>query len=309
MFDLSDHIFANRDIKPIIAIVDDMAYSATYGIGSAADEVILSRTGGVGSVGVVSYHIDQSDHNKKQGIKVEYLFAGDRKVDGNPHVPLADTARESIQDEINRLYDLFVTTVARNRGMSEQAVRDTQAGTYHGEQAIEVGFADKIGTFGATIKGLLNPSDNTASDTLLAAESAKVAKLEEVTSEEAMSDDVDDVDDSAESEDTLPQVDASTNEQNTINAKSEQDKVASPTLSVAEQAEIKAMCAAAAMPDVANDYITASTHPSQVRADLFAAVTAGEQEINTAEPVHAAATEKKQVTASTVYAQRNKRGK
>lgn len=314
MFDLSDHIFASRGIKPIIAIVDDMAYSAAYGIASACDEIWVTRTGGVGSVGVVSYHVDVSENNKKQGVKVEYLYAGDRKIDGNPHEPLADSARASIQGEINRLYDLFVSTVARNRAMSEQAVRDTQAGTFHGDQAVQVGFADKLGTFSEAINGLLNPTANTDIGITVSAELPAELSTEEAVEDsgevapepEAIGTGSSDV---KVEKDTLPQVAADAVDDNTINAKSEAELSVPQTLTAAEQAEIKAMCTAAGMSDVAGDYIKAGTTPKQVRADLFAAVTAGEREISTAEPVLVleASSGEKQLNTASVYAKRNQR--
>lgn len=146
-FDLADQIYAARGQKKIVAVVDHMAYSAAYAIASACDEVWVSRTGGVGSVGVVTYHVDQTAFNERQGIKVEYIHAGARKIDGTPHLPLSDEARGWMQAEIDRLHGLFVETVARNRGLTEEQVRTTEAGCFFAEGAIAAGLADKIGTF------------------------------------------------------------------------------------------------------------------------------------------------------------------
>lgn len=146
-FDLADQIYAARGQKRIVAVVDHMAYSAAYAIASACDEVWVSRTGGVGSVGVVTYHVDQTAFNERQGIKVEYIHAGARKVDGSPHLPLSDEARGWMQAEIDRLHGLFVDTVARNRGLTAEQVRATEAGCFFAEGAIAAGLADKIGTF------------------------------------------------------------------------------------------------------------------------------------------------------------------
>jgi len=51
-FDLVDEIFAARGSKPVWAILSESAYSAAYALASAADKIIVPRTGGVGSVGV-----------------------------------------------------------------------------------------------------------------------------------------------------------------------------------------------------------------------------------------------------------------
>lgn len=146
-FDLADRIFAARGKKPIYAMVDDYAYSAAYGIACAADEIWLTRTGGVGSVGVICWHYEQSEYNKKIGLKVTPIYSGARKVDYSPHMPLSKEAFEAEQAEVDRLRDLFVESVAKYRGMDADAVRATEAGTFNGPVAVAAGMADNIGTF------------------------------------------------------------------------------------------------------------------------------------------------------------------
>ena len=70
--------------KEIKAFANDHAFSAAYSIATAADSITLSRSGGVGSVGVVTMHIDYSGNLAKNGIKVTFIFAGKHKVEGNP---------------------------------------------------------------------------------------------------------------------------------------------------------------------------------------------------------------------------------
>ncbi len=53
--------------------------------------------------------------------------------------------KERIQARINGLGELFVSTVARNRAMDAQAVRDTEALTFTAEEATSNGLADTIG--------------------------------------------------------------------------------------------------------------------------------------------------------------------
>ena len=143
-FDLSDRIYNARGAKPITAIVSDMAYSAGYLIASAADEVVVSRTAGVGSVGVVMAHTDLSKAAEDAGINVTYIYSGDHKVDGNPYEPLPADVKARFQDETDSLYQLFVETVARNRNLSTQEVINTQALTYIGKKGIDIGFADRL---------------------------------------------------------------------------------------------------------------------------------------------------------------------
>lgn len=144
--DLSDHIYASRGTKPIVAQLDDMAYSACYGLAAACDRVQVTRTSGAGCIGTVTYHVDYSDANAQAGIKVTYIYAGDKKVDGNPDQPLSDSARRDAQAMIDRLYAMFVQSIATYRAMDVQKVIDTQAGCFNGDAIIAAGLADSVGT-------------------------------------------------------------------------------------------------------------------------------------------------------------------
>lgn len=159
-FDLVDHLYTSRGTKPLIALVDDYAYSAAYAIASAMDEIWVSRTGGAGSVGVCSSHEDWSGYNERIGVKVTEIYAGARKVDFSPDAPLSDGALASAQQWVDDDYDMFVATVARNRGMSEETVRATEAGIYFGQRAIDVGFADQLGTWDNLVATLGAPGSD-----------------------------------------------------------------------------------------------------------------------------------------------------
>jgi signal peptide peptidase SppA len=147
VFDLADRIRAASSIKPVWAVANDMAFSAAYALASAASKVFVSRTGGVGSIGVIAMHVDQSEKDAQDGVRYTAVFAGDRKNDLNPHEPISSEAHAFLKGEVNRVYGLFVETVARNRGIEASAVRDTEAGLFFGQAAVAIGLADAIGTF------------------------------------------------------------------------------------------------------------------------------------------------------------------
>ncbi|MDN5537444.1 S49 family peptidase, partial [Comamonas sp.] len=153
-FELADRIYAARGRKPIVAVADGMAASAAYLAASAADEVVLTTTSYVGSIGVVMRHVDYSRALANEGINVSHIFAGEHKVDGNPYQPLPTSVREHLQADIEGLYQMFVQAVARHRGMEEQAVRDTRAAVYRGVAGVAARLADRIGTADAVIADL-----------------------------------------------------------------------------------------------------------------------------------------------------------
>jgi signal peptide peptidase SppA len=152
--DLSDQIYQARGLKPIYAIADEDCLSAAYAIGSAADKLFVTRTGGAGSVGVICLHVDQSAFDQKEGIKYTAIYAGDHKNDLSPHEPLSDEARAAVQSQVDRLYGMFTATVARNRHMPLEDVVATQAACYYGENAVGLRLADQIGTFADALSAL-----------------------------------------------------------------------------------------------------------------------------------------------------------
>ncbi|MGU3665815.1 S49 family peptidase [Methylobacterium sp. A49B] len=145
-FDLVDVIYAARGKKPIRAFAHEAAYSAAYSIASAADKIWVARTGGVGSIGVVTAHVDVSEAMKDAGLKITFIHAGAHKVDGNPYAPLPEAVQQRIQARIDGLYDVFVSTVARNRGLKEKAVRATEALCFSADEAKANGLADDVGS-------------------------------------------------------------------------------------------------------------------------------------------------------------------
>lgn len=147
-FDAVDRMHALRVESgvPVRAFAHEMAYSAAYAIACAADHVAVSRTGGVGSIGVVTMHIDVSQMLDQAGIRITFIHAGKHKVDGNPYEALPDSVKARIQERIDALHQVFVSAVARGRGMEEAAVRATEALTFTASQAVSNGLADSIGS-------------------------------------------------------------------------------------------------------------------------------------------------------------------
>ena len=59
-FDFADWLHAQKGRKRIIALAKDQMASAAYLIGSQADEVWMTQTAMVGSIGVMLVHVDRS---------------------------------------------------------------------------------------------------------------------------------------------------------------------------------------------------------------------------------------------------------
>jgi capsid assembly protease len=154
MIGLADMVRAARSDKRIIALVNDMAASAAYGLASQAHEIVISPTSLVGSVGVVMLHVEASKQLEKRGVKPTLIFAGAHKVDGNPFEPLTSEVKADLQGEVDSVYASFITTVAAGRGLPESVIRNTEARIYSGATAVDQGLADRVGTFADVIASL-----------------------------------------------------------------------------------------------------------------------------------------------------------
>jgi capsid assembly protease len=140
--------------KPVVAILTSVAYSAAYWIAAGiADSIAVPRNGGLGSIGVVSLHVDYSALLAKEGIKISVITAGARKAEGHPFAPLPDDVLARWQKESEDLRRLFAATVVRGRNaagakLDKAAVLATEAGTWNGPagtaEAVRLGYADVV---------------------------------------------------------------------------------------------------------------------------------------------------------------------
>jgi len=147
--ELATEIREARGSKPIVAIANTIAASAAYWIGSAADELVVTPSGEVGSIGVYAAHDDISAWQEKTGVKTTLVSAGKFKTEANPYEPLSDEAREAIQSSVNEFYAMFVAAVAKSRGVSRDTVRGDfgEGRMLSAKFALAAGMVDRIETF------------------------------------------------------------------------------------------------------------------------------------------------------------------
>jgi signal peptide peptidase SppA len=152
------------EIKPVISYIDAYAYSAGIYIACPADRVILGDANcSLGSVGVIAMHLDRSKQLEKEGLNYQVIKAGAKKDEYSSLKPLADPVLQDLQAGVERARLIFATDLASARGMSVDAVLDTEAGVFDGQDAIDVGFADEIASFEDTI-GIMREMMSTRSN-------------------------------------------------------------------------------------------------------------------------------------------------
>ena len=152
--ELSKKIYEARGSKPIIAMANYLAASAAYWIATAADEIVVSPSGEVGSVGVYAVHEDDSQSLANDGIKMTFISEGKYKTEGNPYEPLSDEARAAIQQRVSEVYQNFTKDIARNRGVSQADAMNKfgEGRVISAKQAVSMGMADRIATMDETIQ-------------------------------------------------------------------------------------------------------------------------------------------------------------
>lgn len=150
----------DETMKPVFAIANSAAFSAAFAIASGARKIFVSETGGVGSIGVFAQHVDFSRQNEMQGIEVTLIKSGGLKAERSPDFPLSTEARARVQEEVDKIFSIFVTVISEHRDISVKKVIETQAGLFFGEDAVKAGLADEVANFDEAIESILQ-SDQT----------------------------------------------------------------------------------------------------------------------------------------------------
>ncbi len=153
--ELSDLIFNARATKPIVAHVSGFGASAAYWIASAADDVVTSSTGILGSLGVcMSVNAPGEDPDLFGDREIEFISSQspDKHLD-----PTSKAGREQHQAIVDKLAGVFLADAARNRGVTEATVHEGfgKGGTFVGADAVAAGLADRVATFEVTHAALV----------------------------------------------------------------------------------------------------------------------------------------------------------
>lgn len=151
--ELAEKIYHARGTKPIIASINGLGASAAYQIASAADEIVVTPSGEVGSIGIIAMHEDVSERDKKEGLKYTLLTAGRFKDEESEHAPLTSEGRAAMQRRVDEYYETMTGDIARNRGVSTAKVRNGfgEGRVVGAEQARRVGLVDRVDTLQSAV--------------------------------------------------------------------------------------------------------------------------------------------------------------
>jgi len=145
--------------KPIVTSVSNVAASGGYYIAIGSDLIVANPGSIVGSIGVImSYPIAKNLLNNL-GIDFNTYKSGEYKDSGSPYRYNTDNDDKYFNEVIEDLHSQFMNEVSLQRNISLNQLKEyAQGQIFTGNQALEIGLVDRIGTF----EDALNISKNLA---------------------------------------------------------------------------------------------------------------------------------------------------
>ena len=139
--------------KPVIVAMGSLAASGGYYVSCGATRLVANRGTLTGSIGVISEFLQLKDALEKLGISLKTIKAGKLKDAGSPTKQMTEDDQAYFQTLMDDVHRQFMDVVARERKMSPEKVRRLADGrVFTGEQAVELGLVDTLGTFEDAIK-------------------------------------------------------------------------------------------------------------------------------------------------------------
>jgi len=135
-----------RTNKTKIAWIREIGTSGAYWIASGCDKIVANRMSFTGSIGVLASYLEFSGLLRDYNVTYERLVAGKYKDIGSPFKELNIQEKQMLQKQLDTLQGYFISTVAENRNLSEEKVRELATGMFYlGQEAKDLGLVDIIG--------------------------------------------------------------------------------------------------------------------------------------------------------------------
>lgn len=132
----------------VIAFVDGMAASAAYWLASQADEIVMgSPTTEVGSIGVITAHVDSTKAHEAEGFRVQVFRTSPLKAPGAWGESLTPEQAAAIDRDLADFHAAFAEAVRSGRKLDEaQLAAATTGEMWRPQVAIAMGLADRVST-------------------------------------------------------------------------------------------------------------------------------------------------------------------
>lgn len=136
-----------KKAKPLIVSMGDYAASGGYYISCAADTIVAQPNTITGSIGVFGLMFNaQKLFNNKLGITFDTVKTGHFSDLGSASRPLREDERALIQDQVEHVYDTFLSHVSDGRKIDKAMVDSMGQGrVWSGTDAKDLGLVDVLG--------------------------------------------------------------------------------------------------------------------------------------------------------------------
>jgi protease-4 len=143
-----------KEKMPVVVSMGTVAASGGYYIAAPADKIFALPNTLTGSIGVFGMLINAQKLLKdKIGVNIETVKFGKYADLGSPERPLTPDEEAIIQNEIDKVYDDFISKVSKGRKLTKQQVDDLAQGrVYSGIEAKQLGLIDEFGGLDDAIK-------------------------------------------------------------------------------------------------------------------------------------------------------------
>lgn len=128
--------------KQTIGFTDSECCSGGLWLASQCQRFYASQSSRVGSVGVYTLCMDLTQAMKREGIKINAVFAGKYKLLGAYWEPLTDEKRELIQARVDKIYEQFKEAMEAFRVVDDRNFGNGLV--FDGEEAAKMGFTDGV---------------------------------------------------------------------------------------------------------------------------------------------------------------------
>lgn len=141
--------------KPVYVSIGSVAASGGYYISTAAKKIFADKNSITGSIGVVSLIPNFKTLSDKIGVNMNEVNLGKFSDLYSLTSPMNDERREKIYSANFKVYQEFLNRVAYGRNMAvEDVEKIAQGKIWLGEEALNNGLIDSLGSLNTTIKSL-----------------------------------------------------------------------------------------------------------------------------------------------------------
>ena len=137
-----------RKIKPVVVSMGSIATSGSYYIALGGNTIYALPGTLTGSIGVILEIPNIKKLLDKIGIETQVIKSGKFKDTGAIYKTLSEEEKNYLNQKILNIYNQFITAVSKERNLSIEKVKNLADGRiFTGEEALNLGLIDKIGTF------------------------------------------------------------------------------------------------------------------------------------------------------------------